>query len=204
VLRPRAEGVALVLKLRYLSFGMGKRGPKPQGRVKTLVSLDPEQLTSLRLVAGYLSAKWGVPVDVSGVVRFALMASPSLKQLHAEALKEFVRLNATPDGGHSMRWTLAAQGGRPNDETDFRELFENASHGVVPQRENILADITRMEGELERARSPRTRESLQSAIAFLRTLEAKFERGEKGAEEGRPGRRPPKAVKPAIAKGAKP
>jgi hypothetical protein len=116
---------------------MGKRGPKPQGRVKTLVSLTPSQLYRLRLIAGHLAAKNGTRIDVSGVLRLAIDYSELLRRLFTEAAETLRTASKTPQGSRVIGVTGLMQDdlGRPGDEIDMRELFENVTRGsAVPSR----------------------------------------------------------------------
>lgn len=71
---------------------MGKRGPKPSGRVKTLVSLRPAQLAGLRMIAGHLAASYGEPVDVSRVLRAVIDSAPLFFRLNREAVEQLERM----------------------------------------------------------------------------------------------------------------
>jgi len=91
---------------------MGKRGPKPKGRIKVLVSLEPAQVEALRHLAqrrrmGIDSFVPAPNPDVSGVLRDAIDFA-----LHAAQSRELIAAMARlPANGTSTRslWAWAVE-----------------------------------------------------------------------------------------------
>ncbi len=112
---------------------MGKRGPKPLGRIKTLVSLRPDQVKQLRLIAGHLAVTRGEPVDVSRVLRAAIDDSPVLKQLYLDAAATLLKGLSTAQGRNAVGRALEQQDRLGVvDEAKDRAMFEAALSGRAP------------------------------------------------------------------------
>jgi hypothetical protein len=152
-----------------LAFDMGKRGPKPLGRVKAKVSLEPDQLMALRFVAGYLSAFNGQPIDVSGVVRFAVLTSPVVKQVLEDGRKVLSAAGklVAERAAFDSAMTALREGGRiddrglPADEDAFRQVFERIARVDNPALDEWFT--ARRGAGREGAAAPRAQEQQRRA-----------------------------------------
>jgi hypothetical protein len=122
---------------------MGKRGPKPSGRVKTLVSLRPDQLSKLRIIAGHRASAEGTPADVSTVLRDVIDQSSLVREAHRDAMAAFITANRSVDGMQAVATALheARRAGAEGEEAE-RAMFDAALARQDGHRELVRALIS--------------------------------------------------------------